>query len=59
MEEFRDFSGYLHKVVRHERIIHDLCNDRKYGQALVKTIELRQIVAELEQWLDERVNVKN
>lgn len=59
MKEFRDYSTYLHKIVRYERAIHDLCNDRKYGEASIKTSELSMVVEELKQWLDELVKGNN
>ena len=56
MTEFRDYSTYLQKVVRLERRIHDLCNEKKYQQAKRLAMELQQVSMDLVTWLDDRVH---
>ena len=56
MREFRDYSTYLQKVVRLERRIHDLCNEKKYQQAKRLTMELQQVATDLTVWLDDIVH---
>lgn len=59
MTEFRDYSTYLQKVVRLERRIHDLCNEKKYQQAKRLAMELQQISMDLVTWLDDRVHAED
>jgi len=56
MTEFRDYSTYLQKVVRLERRIHDLCNEKKFQQAKRLAMELQQVSMDLVTWLDDRVH---
>lgn len=59
MTEFRDYSTYLQKVVRLERRIHDLCNEKKYQQAKRLAMEMQQVSMDLVTWLDDRVHAED
>lgn len=51
---FRDYSTYLHRIVRLERQVHDLCNERKYFDAKLKVWDMRDTARDLADWLGEQ-----
>jgi hypothetical protein len=56
MTEFRDYSTYLQQVVKLERVICDLCNEKKYREARSRTMELQQVVLNLSTLLEDITN---
>jgi hypothetical protein len=56
MTPFRDYSTYLQRIVRLERVICDLCNQKMYLQARRRTMELQQVVLDLSTLLEDLTN---
>ena len=50
-EDFSDYSTYLMKVEKLERLIHDACLEEDYKQALALTDELVEQGVLLRKWL--------
>jgi len=53
MTEFRDFSTYLQRIVRLEKVAHDQCNEKKYVEARVTVNKIQTEAQNLSLWLEQ------